>query len=297
VTALALDWLDRLSVRKQPWFLFLNYIDPHAPYRPPVREREQFAPGIDPFSVAASTQLYNTGQLALTPQVKHAMSALYDGEVAAADAGLGELLEGLAARGYGDQNLLVVVTSDHGESLGDHGFVGHLLGMPESVLHVPLVLSGLGISPRVVSQPVQPVQLRATLRVILGLPPVPGIASALPPWGEALQLIVSEHRSPRWYVDGLGRWNRTFTTPTEWKTNWVAVERDGVKVVFDDQGQGVAYRLPEDPTESAPLPLTENTALVEAYRKRFRYAARADRSLFELSASDHERLRALGYIQ
>jgi hypothetical protein len=47
------------------------------------------------------------------------------------------------------------------------GFVGHLLGMPERVLHVPLLISGPGVTPGTVATPVQTVQLRATLRALL----------------------------------------------------------------------------------------------------------------------------------
>lgn len=264
ITSLALDWLDRLAPRGKPWFLFLNYADPHIPYRPPDREREEFAPGIDPEMVGNLTQLYASGRLSLTPPVVSAMRALYDGEVAAMDHAFGRLLHQLAKRGYDARNLLVVVTADHGEALGEHDLVGHLRGLPDTVLHVPLLISGPGVTPGEVTTPVQTVQIRATVRALLGLPPLPTIASALPPWGHPPEYLITEHPEPGWYFEELQGWNEK-CDPSPWRGNWVSVERDGEKVVFDDRGRGRTYRLLQDPDENDPRPLAEGAALEQAY--------------------------------
>ena len=292
ITDLALDWLDRLAPRDKPWFLFLNYVDPHSPYRPPRREHDQFAPGIDPDAIEDLTQHYGSGQRQLTPAVTVAMRALYDGDVAAMDHALSRLLDELGRRGYDASNLLVVVTADHGEALGEHGLVGHVRGLPDTVLHVPLLLNGPGVSPGEVTTPVQTVQLRATVRALLGLPPLPSIASALPPWGEAPPLLITEHPEPRWYLDELSSFNAGFD-PTPWAGNWVAVERDGVKVVFDDRGRGRTYRLTADPEENDPRPLAEGASLTRAYaawHQREWNTARAP------SAENRRALESMGYV-
>src|SRR5438876_8935387 len=144
------------------------------------------------------------------------------------DRALGRLLDQFSRRGYDATNLLVVVTADHGEALGEHGLIGHLRGLPDTVLHVPLLIAGPGITPGEVTTPVQTVQLRATVRALLGLPRLPTIAPALPPWGEAPSLLISEHPEPRWYFDELCSMDVGFD-PGPWAGNWVAVERDGVK--------------------------------------------------------------------
>jgi arylsulfatase A-like enzyme len=261
VTALALDWLDRLSPRRRPWFLCLNYLDPHAPYRPP----EVFAAGIDSERLSDFTQMYNTGRVPVTGELRAAMRDLYDGEIAAMDTAVGELLRGLERRGYDDSNLLVIVTADHGESLGDHGFVGHLLGMPDAVLRVPLLISGLGVEAGEVPTPVQVVQLRATIRALLGLEALPDIAPALPPWGQAPSLLIAEHPEPHWYFEEL-RGFKADLDAEPWRGNWVAAERDGLKVVFDDRGRGVTYDLRRDGGEAHPLPLSDGAEVVAAYR-------------------------------
>ena len=72
--------------------------------------------------------------------------APYDGEVAYADAQVGRLIEWLDRNGLRERTL-VVVTSDHGEGLGDHGEDEHMMLVYDSTLRVPLILSRLGTLP------------------------------------------------------------------------------------------------------------------------------------------------------
>jgi arylsulfatase A-like enzyme len=222
------------------------------------------------------------------------MSALYDGEVAAVDLFVGELLAALHARGYDESNLLVIITADHGESLGNHGFVGHLLGLPDDVLHVPLILVGPHVPSGTITEHVQPLQLRATIRALLGMPAEPAIAPPLPPWGPAPDLLITEHPEPRWYLDGLGNFKKDFEPPPKWRGNWVAVERDGTKVMFDDHGRGATYDLRRDPAENDPQPLAAGAELVEAYRDRTSRLSKARAP--ELEQRTIEALRQLGYV-
>src|SRR5687768_9603817 len=110
VVPLARAWIAAPPSR-QPWFVWLHVFDPHAPYRPPPPFDTQYA------------------------------SRPYDGEVAATDAALAPLLDQVRASG---KPTLVVVTSDHGEALGDHGEGTHGLFAYESTLRVPLIVAELG---------------------------------------------------------------------------------------------------------------------------------------------------------
>jgi arylsulfatase A-like enzyme len=225
--------------------------------------------------------------------VRTAIRELYDAEVAALDAALGRLFDALGQRGYDESNLFVVVTADHGEALGEQGFIGHMLGMPDAVLHVPLVLTGPGIDPSVVKEPVQLNQLRATIRELLQLPARDGIASPLPPWGLPPRLLIAEHPEPRWYARELTRFNPASGERS--LGNWVAAERQGVKSVFDDQGNGVTYELARDPDELDPQPLRVGQALVEAYAVRTAGHRLAGRGT--VSEKARWALRQLGYTR
>src|SRR2546426_4916808 len=111
------------------------------------------------------------------------IEANYDGEVAAMDEALGELLDALIARGR-YENALVIVTADHGEFLGEHGQMGHIGQMLyEPVLRVPLVVKFPGSTgPRGRSTtPVQLVDVLPTVLEVTGAPEPDGIqGEALP---------------------------------------------------------------------------------------------------------------------
>jgi len=103
----ALDWLGK-DVAK-PFFLFLHYYDAHQPFEPPQAFATAFAG--DP----------------------------YAGEIAHVDQCIGQVLDRLRTLGVYDDTL-VIITSDHGESLGEHGESGHALMIYQSTLHVPLII-------------------------------------------------------------------------------------------------------------------------------------------------------------
>jgi arylsulfatase A-like enzyme len=297
ITDLALDWLDRHSTRGRPWMLFLNYLDAHAPYDPPPRLRDTFAPGAE--HLTADNRPYNTGALPASAATTESMRQLYDAEVAAMDEALGRLLAGLHARGYDQSKLLVVVTADHGESFGEHGFYGHLLGMPDTVLHVPLVLAGYGVPQGVVDESVQPLQIRSTVDTILDLPLSDRAAAPLPPWGSGPEFLISEHPQPKWYLRGLEGLGTPFTPDPRWLGNWTAVEHGGIKVVFDETlTRGGTYDLAADPDETRPQPLGAGRASLDRYRTwRTALAANRPAAPSELSEAAKERLRAVGYMQ
>ena len=104
--AAAIRFLDSTAAR--PFFLLLHLYEPHAPYRPPEPFRSRYA---DP----------------------------YDGEIAAADDLVGRFLAELDRRGLYDR-ALVVLLSDHGEGLGDHGEDEHGLLLYREAIQVPLVV-------------------------------------------------------------------------------------------------------------------------------------------------------------
>lgn len=100
-------------------------------------------------------------------------------EVEAADRAVGALLDGLRERGLYDRSL-IVFTSDHGEALGEHGLVGHVVALYDEMLHVPLIVKPPRGHParaalrRARERLVRHVDLVPTAAEMLGLPPLPG---------------------------------------------------------------------------------------------------------------------------
>ena len=149
VVTAALTWVEG---RQGRWFAWVHVFDPHAPYTPPA-----------PFD----------GEYAGRP---------YYGEVAYVDKALGPLFDAVAR---GPRSTTILVTSDHGEGLGDHGELGHGLFAYESTLRVPLILAQVpaGRSPAVVSHaPARHVDILPTLldAVEVKLPPMLSGRSLLP---------------------------------------------------------------------------------------------------------------------
>ena len=133
----AAGWLKHTDA-DNPVFAFIHLYDPHSPY-------EQALPG--------------------------AQKDTYDGEVAYVDRALGSFLDSLGASDRW-KSLTLIVTSDHGEGLGQHHEQTHSLFVYESTLRVPLILHGLeGGSPRRVAEPVGLVDIAPTILEIAGAPP------------------------------------------------------------------------------------------------------------------------------
>jgi len=134
-----LQWLARTGESRGPFFAWVHFYDPHAPYAPPAPYRDAFP------------------------------DRPYDGEIAFADAQLGRILDGLRAAGH-ERDMVVAVLADHGEGLGDHGENGHGILLYESTLHVPFLLAGPGVSAgRVIEDPVATLDVAPTLLALLGL--------------------------------------------------------------------------------------------------------------------------------
>ncbi|HVR44426.1 MAG TPA: sulfatase-like hydrolase/transferase [Thermoanaerobaculia bacterium] len=164
--AIAADWIEARAGR--PFFFLLHLFEPHSPYEPP----ERFAAG------AASP---------------------YDGEIAAADAAVGEFLDRLREAGVYDRAVIVVL-SDHGEGLGDHGEDEHGIFLYREALHVPLMvrLPGGARGGERSDAPVGLADLAPTLLGIAGvdLPPMPHARSLFSP-SDPERTIYAETMYPR----------------------------------------------------------------------------------------------------
>jgi len=137
----ALRWLETAPDR---FFAFVHLFDPHEPYDAP-----------------SWLARLRTG-------------SAYDAEIAYADRHLGRLLDALADR-WPDGSTLVVVTSDHGESLGEHGEPTHSYTVYEATQHVPLLFAGPGVPPHtVVEGPVRLIDVAPTLLALAGAEALPG---------------------------------------------------------------------------------------------------------------------------
>lgn len=158
----AIAYLGSAAVDR-PLLVWVHYFDPHAPYAPPEPYRSRYA------------------------------KQPYLGEVAAMDEQLGRLVEVFERRAPGPT--AVIVASDHGEGLGDHGELqhGHLLYQP--TMHVPLVIAGPGVEPGVSDAPVSLRRVFHTLLDWAGLDPAGEATRHSLRWGEP-EVVLGEAMRP-----------------------------------------------------------------------------------------------------
>jgi arylsulfatase A-like enzyme len=161
-----LAWID--AHPGKPFFVFLNYFDPHDPYLPPQPYRGRFSNLSKPGGLINS-HLGREYPPLTTAQLQSEVDA-YDGAIAYADEAIRELLEGLDKRNL-TQNTIVVLTSDHGESFGGHGLLGHGNSLYRDQIHVPLILRWPGKIPSGIriKAPVSNVSLGVTLLDLVGI--------------------------------------------------------------------------------------------------------------------------------
>jgi arylsulfatase A-like enzyme len=290
-SALATDWLARHGYltggaakepaggARKPFFLWLHLFDPHAPYAPPAEHAALFPP--------------------LGPSQAEREVAAYDAEIHYADAQVGALLVRMARAGILDDTL-VILTADHGEGLGEHGWQNHGPVLYEEAMRVPLVVRWPGTiaGGRTIEAPVALVDLPRTVLDLAGVAtPLPGdegrsLAPALRD-GAALD---AEH--PVFLQRRRFRSKRT-------RGVRVRGEKLGVRVgqwkyvEAKDEGTRELYDLSRDPGELENL---VDANPVEARRladvlARWSAAAPAGRiRAAEVSPDDARRLRALGYV-
>ena len=131
----ALNWLDKNYQKK--FFLWMHLYDPHYPYRPPSPYSEEYK------------------------------DRPYDGEIAFADSQVGRVLRELKDKGV-YQNTIIVLTGDHGESLGEHGEKTHGFFIYNATLHIPVIIRLPGeSSARTVSDLVSLPDLMPTVLAVL----------------------------------------------------------------------------------------------------------------------------------
>jgi len=135
----ALNWIDQHH--QKPLFFFLHLYEPHAPYAPP-----------EPF--------------------KSRFSLPYDGEIATADSIVGDYLRHLKDLGLYDRSIIILL-SDHGEGLGEHGENQHGMFLYRDTLQVPLIikLPGEQLAKRRVKAPAELVDVFPTVCQLLGIKP------------------------------------------------------------------------------------------------------------------------------
>jgi arylsulfatase A-like enzyme len=285
---------------ERPFFLWLHYVNPHAPYSPPP-----------PFDTAFLDAAAATGPVLLPVPGFHGgvrkewasegkrlgwYVAQYDGEIAAVDAEVGKIVEALDASRVRDRTL-VLLSSDHGESLGEHDyFFDHGENLFDPSQRVPLILAGPGIEPGRRSK-----ALATTLDFVPTL--LDAVKVSYPPDLAGLSLLGAASGRPD---------EKRMRLPGQNDRNLLAVWGPRFKLVATPDAHGSRYTLfdrAQDPGETrdagAALPeaLREERRELELFRERIDAQFVRTRRLLEgrptgerPTAAACEQFKALGYV-
>jgi len=175
----------------RPLFLWVHYLDPHAPYRPPPKFSEEFVGDewfesddrppvpVDPRVADSTAQERHGNQIGQIPKYAYLPGkerirdyvAQYDGDIRFLDEHLGRLMLWLGEQGHLERALLVI-TADHGESLGDHDYFFEHGRFPyDDCARVPLILIHPEWAPARVAAPVALLDVAPTLLELVGIAP------------------------------------------------------------------------------------------------------------------------------
>ena len=285
----ALALLDRAKSQHAPFFLFLNYMDAHFPYLPPP-SFDTLYPGLDPAFPSWDTERFyarvNTGRQVLQPaEVTHLVSQ-YDGGIAYIDSKLGELVEQLKRSGQYDRTM-IVISSDHGEALGERGKLGHNLSSYQNQIRVPLLIKyPRSAQSGTVDSVTSHVDLLPTMLDAAGLPipqDLPGM-SLLHPAPAGSRLIVSErHESAAASV----------------RISYAMLSGSS-KLIYSPDGKPEFYDLSNDPNEDHDLyrpDIASHAALRDRMQEWIRITPKRYLTQAPIDPAELKRLKSLGYVQ
>jgi len=251
----------------EPFFLYAIYWDMHLPYAARESYTTRWLPSGVTLSQAQQVNRdplqYLAGNMPMSEEDFTVLQACYDGALASLDAEIGALVAWLRRRGMLERTLLII-TSDHGENIGDHGLMSHAYSLHDTLIHVPLIVRYPELfSPgQRVTQQVQLTDLFPTILDVLGLD-VPRVrqevqgVSLLAPTSDTSEerLAYAEMLAPHPSVASL---NRRTGAPEH--TPHPAIDRalrclrtPATKVIWASDDNHALYDLRLDPHETTNL--------------------------------------------
>jgi arylsulfatase A-like enzyme/Tfp pilus assembly protein PilF len=259
VVAHAAAWLNKRP--QGPFFVWVHLYDPHAPYDPPEPYRSRYA--------------------------------AYDGEIAYADAAVGQLLDTLRALKLYDSSTIAVM-ADHGEGLGEHGERGHGIFLYDPTIHVPLLLkvAGHGAGAARVEAPVELVDVLPTLLESAGVTPPAAVQ------GKSLEPLIDAKSEEK---TDASRIAYAETDYPQRAYGWSSLRslRSG-KYLFIEAPRKELYDRTADPSEAHNLAasLSAVAATLNAKTDGFRQKTASTRTAASaaLDPEQEAKLRALGYV-
>ncbi|MEW6742095.1 MAG: sulfatase [Planctomycetota bacterium] len=286
VTDAALQWLSGV---REPFLLWIHYFDPHGPYDPP--------PPFDGLYYKGRRDDPENESMKGVPRVFYQKldgitdveypRAQYKSEVAFVDASIGKLLSGLDAGGFSERTL-IVVTADHGESLGEVNYwFDHGLNLHDVCLRVPLILSAPWLEGRrVVGGPASVVDIFPTILGTLGIDS---------PESDGIDLLPASQHGP---LPARVLFFETFLPTLTNRPPLYGLQSGCWKITAAARSVAL-FDKTSDADDRVNLGHEQRAVLDELVRELENYLATATADVEEIAPSSEalEKLRALGYAK
>jgi arylsulfatase A-like enzyme len=137
------NWFRNKEDSQRPFFMFINYLEPHLEYMPPKPYREKFSPSgvssADMKNVNQDAWEFVAGERSMNEKDFQILRSLYHAELNYLDHRIGSLYNWLSDKNK-LENTVFIITGDHGENIGEHGLMDHQYCLYDTLLHIPLII-------------------------------------------------------------------------------------------------------------------------------------------------------------
>lgn len=279
-----IDSYKRKFGKQRPFFFWLHYFDPHVPYRPPqmYRSTSPIRNGKPLPDLDFTKPQWNWLQVDRIKMIDQA-NALYSGEVSFVDGEIGKVWSLLQKESL-LANTVVVIVSDHGEMLGDHGVYYDHATLYDPTVHIPCIMVGKGFEAGRRATLASTVDIAPTILELAGVPEPAGMDGR-----SLLKLLKSAEDTEELHP---------YVLSAHATRRAVSVAAGGYKLMRNyypraGQGEIELYRL-GDPLENQNL----NSSMPELVSKLEKWIpANVKQTPVFMTPEQMELLRSLGYVQ
>jgi len=291
INKIAISWLRKH--RNQPWFLFINYMEAHGiEYLPSPYSKLFTKPPKPPFPLNPE----DSKVISASNEKVERLRSWYDNQLAFLDNQIALFFESLKDMGLFEETI-IVVTSDHGELLGEHEDIGHEFWLYHELLHVPLIIKYpfKKHSGSIIHKIVQNTDIFAELLLQAGISIPSNIQGQ--PLSEVTHPIISEvERCPIGAAIKPDRYDHDLKA-------LYSKQIAGFKLIQSSDGRKELYHIKNDPTERNNILDFQKIEIIEKELSKYLASLqklRATKQTYKykkLDGATIERLRALGYLQ
>lgn len=238
--------------KKCPFFMFINYMECHEKYLPPFKYWPKEINIRDGIRVNKDPMKYIFGKVNMNESDFKILESLYDGEYKYLDYRIGQLYDFLDQEGILDDTI-IIITSDHGDNIGDHNLMGHALCVYDTLLRCPLIIRYPKKFPagKIVDKRVQTLDIFKTIMRVLD--------EKIGEMVEGVSLIPEdiEQESKRIVIS---EWLGYPSLPlvlkrfpdiniSDWDNSLRAIYVDDFKFILNSNGLNELYNIDKDPEE------------------------------------------------